>query len=289
MARRTLSDIKTAVAPWRRDFTDTEAEILCNLVLMDLDETFGRKVRRTFTTTAPDTTPTITINQGDTSATVASGSFPTTYNGQLIQIEGADSWYEISGTVADTSFNISSAFEGEDVVGGTCEVAFCRVVLPSDLIQIQTISRPGYEPLKLLEGEIPIEGSTNLATREPIAYYEADILNTNDYMEIILVDPPDDVYTYVIEGRARIDRFDGASSKCGLPERCENVLILGTLWAAISQRDGEEAASFWYAWYQRAIGNKRAGSGASYVGGSKSITTRDVLSWRNPSLVSDSY
>lgn len=287
MSRSTLAEIQTKVSPWKRDITDAEIEALCNLVLMELDESFGRHVRRTITTKAPDTTPTIDINQESTSATVASGSFPTTYDGQYIQIEGSDAWYEISDTVANTSFAISSGFEGEDITGGTCEVAFPRVVMPSDLLVVDRVYRPGKEPLRFMASEVPIGGASNLQTSEPVAYYEADILNSDDDLEIMLVDPPNAVYTYIVEGRARISRFSGTSSKCGLPERFENVLLLGTIWAAISQSEGEDAASFWYAWFNRALKKARAGKGPSYVGGSKSMKPKTTISFRHPDLVTD--
>lgn len=288
MARSDLTAMTALANSWKRDVKEAEVKIVANLVLRGLDKDFGGTLRSTFTTTAPDTSPTIDINQSSTSATVASGTFPTTYDGQLVQIEGSSTWYEISGTVANTGFTISSAFEGANITGATCEIAFHRVVLPSALIIMQDISRPGLKPLKHYVDELPVRGAENLETREPSGWYEVEALNTDDDMEIILVDPPDDVYTYVVTGRSRLARYTNSGSLCGLPERFENVLLTGVVWGLIGQTKGVGEASFWWSWHDKLLREARGARGPAYAGGASPMGGGDALRIRHPELVEDS-
>lgn len=289
MARMTLSELVDEVDPWRRDLDTTEVGRLANFILRDLGPSYGRSLRTTFTTTAPDTTPTVDATQGSTSVTVASGTFATTNDGQLIQIEGGDAWYEISGTVADTSFTISSGFEGDTGTGLTVTVAYPRVALPTGVVSIQGISRPGKTPLGRVDGEFPPEGATNLSTSEPRSYYEVEPTNSDDALEIMLVDPPDDVYTYTVQGRDRVTRFTSSSgSKCGLSEANEDVLIAGTLWLVLNMNKGAEEGAFWYTIYEDKKRSGMAGKGPTFAGGAKTAGgAGERLYFRHPRTVTD--
>jgi hypothetical protein len=289
VARLTLSELKTQVDPFRRDTKIEELEGYANLILRILDADFGRKIRRNFTTVISTTTPTITIAQSATAATVVTGTFPVTYDGQVIQLEGSNTWYSISNTVADTSFSIDSGFDGDDITAGSCEIASPRVVLDSDLVTIDNISRAGKPELGRVDDAIAIGGSLNPKTQEPTRYYEVEPTNTDDDLEIILLDYPDAVYTYTVTGSTRLTRFSGSSSRCGIPEMHEQVLITGAIWAAVTQKKGVQVGSFWKAWFEQLRKEARSSIRAGYRSGTQSNRTGDVpLAWTQQELVVDS-
>lgn len=270
MARLTLSELSTAVGPWYRDKDSDELQAVANLVLRDLNMlNAGFLTERTTITTTPTSSVTVGATQGSTTVTYASAS-ESSHKGQIIQIDGDSSWYSIDSVSDGVSFTLSSAFAGDTSASASATIAFPRIQMPSDVVHIHAIQIANKAPLARYDGEIPPGGRVNLSPSEPDAYYEVEPVNTSDYMEVMLVDPPDTYYTLQVEARKRLTRYSGPSSKCGLPEVYEHILIAGVNWMVLSQTKGGEEAIMWRAWYEDLKRTMKGNLNTSYSGTVKS-------------------
>jgi len=249
MARLTRSELATQVKAWVPDKQDIQIEAAANFIIRDLnsDKYPFTKGRVMFTTTAPEE---VVVDATGGSLSVLYASAAAGHLNQIIQIESSDTWYEIVAVEVGVGFTLDAEFEGDTDAAATATIAYPRVQLPADLLEIEDISRPGKTPLIRVEDEIPSGYTENYSVREPTHYYEVDAENDSDSGEIFLLPPPDDRHTYLITGKKRIARFSGDSSRSGIPEKFEHVLIAGTVFVCLDQEDGAQQSAFWASLYR---------------------------------------
>ena len=248
MARMTLSDLVDKVQDWIPEFAESKVKNIANLLLGEfnlLDYGFTKYIGTITTTDNVTSGITASVSKGSTSVTIDGGTWPTTYDGQRVRFPNSDAWYEISDTVADTSFSISSAYDGDDESASTIEVAFPRIQLPDEVVQVDVVARPKKRPLKVLTREIPPHFAVETKVREPSCYYEVEPENTDDNIELMLLDFPDDAYTYYVVGKKRLTKFTSSSSKSGWPEKYEHALVSGVLAAVLDIERGTEQSAWW--------------------------------------------
>lgn len=281
MARLTLSELTTEISPWSRDKASTEIEPLANMILRELDQyNLGFNVLRTTFTTTPKAT--ITVNVTQDNATVTYASAAATHDGQAVQIDGDDTWYSIDSVSVGVSFELTSVFAGATNATASAIVVYPRVQLPSNLVHIDNITYTNRKPLTQYTGSVPTGGRWSFNPSEPDAYYEVEPVNTSDDMEIMLIDPPDDRYSFELDGRKRIARYSGDASKAGLPEKHEQVLLAGVIWLVLNQTKGIEESAPWKSWYRELRKNAAASVGQTMP------RTTQALS-RTPHLPKSTY
>lgn len=268
MARLTLSGLTTEVQLVLPSMEEADVKAAANMFLRRLgrhDLSFTR-TRTTLTTTEPVDT-TVTVNKGSASVTCTDAA--STWLGQVVKITGSDQWFSIATVDAGVGFTISSLFDGDNVSGGAAEVAFPRIALDADIIDVEAIKPVTWDKLSIVSSEVNINLSDNAKLGQPFNYSMVEPVNTDDKLEIFLTDFPDAIYTYTLIGRNRITRFAGSSDSCGVPERYEDILIGGTLYFLYMGDDPKgEVARMWFAFMEEGIEdiNKAAKMGQAVRG-----------------------
>lgn len=290
MSRITLSELTEIVQGWLPDFSEARVKHLANLIVreLNLEDLWFTKGVFSITTKAPVTSITVDVTAGSSSVIVASGSFPTSYDNQFIQITGSDAWYQISNVVEDTSFTISSAWDGDTDSAVTCTVAFPRIELPSELMELRELSISNSQSLTKVPGLQAPYGYLNINTGQPAEYLELSEENSSGNREILLLDFPDDTYTIIIVGKKRLTRYTSSGSSTDIPEDFEHVIIYNVLSGALSQdRSIQDAA--WFnrqaAIALRKIKSTRSGGKES---GIKALVSRGygLPTYREPEIIS---
>ena len=266
MARITQSELLAEIQLWLPDFESARVEAAANLVIRTLGRRgYGFLEHRSTITVSPVTETTVTVSQGSTAVTCTDAA--ATWVGQVIQIEGSDTWYGIESVSAGVSCVLSSAYEGDDVTGGDATVAFWRVALPAEFIRVEEIRESNGNALAYGRLDKP-----SLAT--PSCWTLLETVNTDDALEIGLTDYPSSYLTLVVKGTRRLDRFSG-SGACGIPEWAEDVLIKGTI-AYCSMMEGDrEQATLFFGLMEQAIRDTAAREGPTALGQMSSIRAGD--------------
>ena len=236
MSRMTLTELLTAVRVNVPNQEESAVKQAANLFLRRLarkDLSFT-KVRTTITTLTPVET-TVTLNKGSSSVTCTDAA--STWLGQVALFAGSDQWFSIDTVDAGVGFTISSVFDGDNLAGGDATIAFPRVALGVDVIEVEKVKPPQWSQLGIVSGEVTSFLRQDAKLGTPTAYALVEAVNTSDALELFLVDYPDAVYTYTVIGRNRLTRFAGSTSQCGLPERYEDVLIAGALYYVLTGED----------------------------------------------------
>jgi hypothetical protein len=236
MARMTLAELAAEVQAFLPGREEAAIGGAANFFVRTLNR---RKLgfmslRSTVTTVAP-TTHAVTVNQG--SATVTMADAAAVHIGQVIQFSGSDVWYPIEAVTVGVDATLASAYEGADIAGGTATIAYPRIELPADLINLERIGLPHRESLVNITGEIGHDFFVNVQTGQPEAYRDVVAINTDDNLEVFLYDFPDAIYTLMVEGTSRIARYGGSGTRCGIPEIYEDVLLAGALFYSMGGED----------------------------------------------------
>jgi hypothetical protein len=243
MARLTQSELLALIRVWIPDIEAARVQAAANLFLQELGRRgFGFLRHRSTVTAVPTTSTTVSVTQGATAVTCTDAA--ETWDGQVVQIVGSDTWYTIGTIVAGTSFVLSSAFEGATVAGGAATVAFWRLAMPSEFVSVEQIQDPGGDALSY--APTAEDDVLNPTTGKPTVWTPLEQVNTDDALEVGLMVYPDDYYTYIVTGTKRMTRFTG-SGRCGLPEYAEDALVKGTLAYCWTMEDKEDRAAYWFA------------------------------------------
>jgi hypothetical protein len=254
----TRAEFISAIQGFVQDTDGDVAIAMANLIIRELAREglyFGR-IRDSISTLAPvEVTSEITITQGSASVAHAGGFDEANDPGQVIKIEGSSVWYGIdSVAVGGATATLSSTFEGADVASGDATIAYPRVILPSTLAWVRDIRRPNRRPLTLVGDEISSEGYYNPDTREPQRYFYATPVNSDGYSEIFLLDFPDAVYTYMVNGPGLLTLYGaGTTTKCGIPEIYEDVLLMGATYLLWDSEDDMGRSRTWETRYRRGL------------------------------------
>jgi hypothetical protein len=181
------------------------------------DWSFLRRTVR-IATTAPYATGTLTSNHGSSDPLVnrtldfAGSTLPTGIEGQFIEINGEQTWYEIESRTNDTSLVLRTKYRGPigtGTSGLSFKILFPNINLPNDfksyrkLVPLGGIAEPRYMP-----PETMLDMHQNFAgAAQPWKWTEMERTDDTGQM-LVFFPPPDAVYQYDLRYNRRIGYLD---------------------------------------------------------------------------------
>ena len=218
-----------------------------NLALEELYMVAGPAKRWTLSTTAPYSTGTVAITQGQTAVTLTTGTFATGTDGQLIRVAGDDTWFGFTRTGGATG-TLSSAWTASTVTVATFEVVYAFYDFPTDILGAFKIWDVGEDPLHRVADEEyaqVLRASTTPA--KPLSYAIVKCVTSGvSSLRAELIPYPDAAYSFTGMGKARATAFVGTGTEyTGLPEELDRVLLAGTLHYLWDQEDKQDRGAVW--------------------------------------------
>lgn len=258
MAQLTLSTLLTEVQDYIPGKPIAQVSRAANQVLRRLYRELNLTHRSTFTTTAPYSTGTVSVTQGQTAVT-SSGATWTNGITCLLKIAGCDTWFTFT-TTSTSAGTLSSAWPETSVSGGTYEMVFPFVTFPAAVLYPTRLYLQGYTELRFASDEN--RGWYTNDPAQPMFFIpmQTDTSATpDDAYRIQLLPSPDDAYAVNYIYKVRPTYFTAtAGDKSYLPAMFDDAILYGTLFHCWDQEDKQDRSTYWKAMYEQAMAEARA-------------------------------
>lgn len=222
--------------------------------------------RSTFTTKAAVSTGTVSVTKGSTTATFSSGvvlaADPPL---RLVLISGETAWFTLTRGAGNTDGVLSSAWAAPDNATATFQIIYPLVVFPSEVGEVISIWRDGFEPLKFALDErgaiIPRQMTLGIPSRwSPYARDESAASPNDDKLSILLSpvaeNPAIFTYSYRVR-RTFLDPAGADTQTIPLGDLWYDAIVQGCLFYLWKQESAKEKALMQYPIYEKVLGLAR--------------------------------
>lgn len=249
MGQLTLDALTTQVLDYAPGKSPAAVARAANLAIREFYMVAGPMKRWTLTTTAPYSTGTVAIAQGATAITLTGGTWAAGTTNQLIRCSGDDTWYGFT-RVTGTTGTLDSGFAGTTLTVGTYEVVYAYYDIPTDILGIQQMWRANETPIhRAADDQFPLLIRASTEPDEPRHYAMVKSTHaTNSALRVMMIPYPDAVYSFMATGKVRATQFANSAPTTeytGFPEELDEILLYGTLFYIMGQRDKAADAAWW--------------------------------------------